>query len=169
MPDGSYIMLVAPKVMPPIYFYRSYNRCKEHNNTLWLSKLSATGHKSSAQSPPSLMHFHHWYAVSQEPARHTCKNKTKRKKTWPIEVTHCQCHHCWNAPFTTSLCSQPLFGLHWHSQSVNKCQWVPFVFPSGRDSVTHLCFTCTSMSDAILSDSPSATICHMAENIMEYW
>ena len=29
------------------------------------------------------------------------------------------CHHYWNAPPTTSLCSYPLFGLHKHSACVN--------------------------------------------------
>jgi len=27
-------MLVALKVVPPIYFHRNYNRCKEHNETI---------------------------------------------------------------------------------------------------------------------------------------
>ena len=34
-------------------------------------------------------------------------------------------------------------------------------FFSWRNSVPHLCFVCTSMSDVILSDCPSAAICHM--------
>ena len=35
-------------------------------------------------------------------------------------------------------------------------------FSAWRNSITHLCFICTSMSDAILSDCPSAVICHTA-------
>ena len=35
--------------------------------------------------------------------------------------------------------------------------------------MTHLFFIHTSMSDAVLSDCPSADICHTQENIMEYW
>ena len=71
------------------------------------------------------------------------------------------CMDVWNAPPTTSLCSHPLFGLHKHSASINKCQRVPF-FSSWKNSVTHLCFLGTSMSNAILSDCPCAAICCMA-------
>jgi len=35
-------------------------------------------------------------------------------------------------------------------------------FPAWRNSMTYLFFTCTSMSDTILSDCPSAAICHTA-------
>ena len=34
-----------------------------------------------------------------------------------------------------------------------------------RKSMTHLCFICTYMSDTILSDCPSAAICHMVTNV----
>ena len=46
----------------------------------------------------------------------------------------------------------------------SKCQWmsVGAFFSAWRNSVTHLCFILTSMSDAILSDCPSAAICHTA-------
>ena len=40
------------------------------------------------------------------------------------------CHHRWNAPHTTSLCSHLLFGLHEHSANVSECQWV-LIFPCG--------------------------------------
>ena len=60
----------------------------------------------------------------------------------------------------TSLCSHPLFGLHTHSTSITECQQVPFFSQGGIQ--LHLCFICTSMSDAILSGCPSAAICHMA-------
>ena len=35
-------------------------------------------------------------------------------------------------------------------------------FPELSNSFTHLCFTCLSMSATILSDCPSAAICHIA-------
>jgi len=37
-----------------------------------------------------------------------------------------------------------------------------------RNSVAHLCFICTSMSDGILSDCPSTAICHTTTKT-EYW
>ena len=61
------------------------------------------------------------------------------------------------SPTTTSVCSQPLFGLHKHSTSVNECQWVVF-FSAWRNLMMYL--ICTSMSDAILADFPSAATCH---------
>ena len=64
------------------------------------------------------------------------------------------CCHCWNETPTSSLCSRPLFGLCKCSASVNECQW--------RNSLIRLCFICTSTSSAILSDCPSADICHTA-------
>ena len=60
-----------------------------------------------------------------------------------------------------SLCSHPLFGLHKHSASTNECQWVPF-FSTQWNSLTHFCFIHTSVSDASLSDCPSAATCHTA-------
>ena len=60
-------------------------------------------------------------------------------------MTHSHCHHCRSVPPTTSN---------------DECQWVPF-FIAWRNSVTHLCFICTSMSDAILLNCPSAAVCHM--------
>ena len=51
----------------------------------------------------------------------------------------------------------PLFGLHKCSASIDECQWVPFFQHGGI--YHHLCFIHTSMSDAILSDCPSAAIC----------
>lgn len=34
-------------------------------------------------------------------------------------------------------------------------------FSAGKNSVTRLYFVCSSLSDALLSDYPSAAICHM--------
>ena len=48
---------------------------------------------------------------------------------------------------TTSVCSQPLLGLRKHSANISECQLVP-IFPHGGDT--------------ILSDCPSAAICHTA-------
>jgi len=81
---------------------------------------------------------------------------------WNIACLSYRCHHCWNAPPTASLCSHPLSGLHKHSASIKECHWVP-LFSAWRNSVTHFkCFICSSMSDAILSECPSAANCHTA-------
>jgi len=57
--------------MPPIYFHWNYNRYKEHNNTIWQGKFSATEDYFSTQSPPLAMHFS---SADQEPAFHAFKN-----------------------------------------------------------------------------------------------
>ena len=43
------------------------------------------------------------------------------------------------------------------------------IFSAWRNSIPHLCFICTSMSDAILSGCPSAAICHMATTCSAIW
>ena len=74
---------------------------------------------------------------------------------------HPHCCHWWNAPLTASLCSHPLLGFHKCSASVSECHWAPF-FSTWGNSVPQLCFIHTSMSAIILSDFPSAAICHTA-------
>ena len=51
----------------------------------------------------------------------------------------------------------------WSPLMLSRCWWmsVGAIFSTWRNSVTHLCFLCTSMSDTILSDCPSAAMCHM--------
>ena len=50
------------------------------------------------------------------------------------------------------------------SLSTPNCQWmsVGAIFSTRRNSVTHLCFIRTSMSDTIFSDCHSAAVGHMA-------
>jgi len=81
------------------------------------------------------------------------------KKPAPEEVTHCCCCHCWNAPSTISLCSTSLFVLHKILANIGECQRVPlFCMEELNDTVLlHMHF-----HDAILSDCPSAAICHTA-------
>ena len=52
----------------------------------------------------------------------------------------------------------------WSTQTFSKCRWMSLgaIFSAWRNSITHLCFICTSMSDANLSDGPSAVICRTA-------
>ena len=105
---------------------------------------------------------HHYLCIfasnEQEPA--CCAFKIYMT-IWNVAcLSHCSCHY-WNAPPTTSVCTHSLFGLQKHSASINECQWVQF-FYTWRNSVTHLGFIHTSVSDTTLSVCPSATICHMA-------
>ena len=45
---------------------------------------------------------------------------------WNVVCLSCHCHHCWNTPPTTSLCSHLQVGLH-----KSECQWMSFL-PHGR-------------------------------------
>ena len=83
--------------------------------------------------------------------------KTSAWLSWNMAcLSHHSCH-CRNTPPTVSLCS--LSGLYKCSVSVNECQWVAFLSEK-RNSVTHICFICTSMF--ILSCCPSAAISRTA-------
>jgi len=57
-----------------------------------------------------------------------------------------------------SHCSYPLHGLQKRSASIDECQWV--LFSAWGNSVTHLFFIHTSMSEAISSDCPFTASCH---------
>ena len=52
----------------------------------------------------------------------------------------------------------------WSPEMFSKHQWISVgtIFSSWRNSVTLFCFIYPSMSHAVLSDCPSAAICHMA-------
>jgi len=85
----------------------------------------------------------------QEPVCSACKNLNQSLWTTVTVVT--EKHHP----------SPPL-------QALMKVSGVQ-LYSAWRNSIPHLCFIFTSMSDPILSDCPSAAICHMAKNGMEYW
>jgi hypothetical protein len=84
--------------------------------------------------------------------------------TWPVShiavataeahhpSPHCAHIHCWS-----------LYTFHKH-------HWMPMgaTVSVWRNSVIHLCFICTSMSDTILSDCPSAAICRTATELTNY-
>ena len=64
----------------------------------------------------------------------------------------------------TTQCLTVLISTVCSPQTFNKHQRMPVaaIFSAWRNSVTHLCFICTSMSDTILSYCLSAAICHTA-------
>lgn len=122
--------------MSPIYFHGTNNRYKEHNKTNW---LSATKHYVSSRVTITI------YLFSQ------VINKSLHVmliKVCTNRGDHCLCHHCWNTPLTTSLCSHSLFHLHVCSVSINEGCWVQF-FSAWRNWVTYLSFIHTSMSDFV--------------------
>jgi len=136
---------VAPKLMPPICLHENYNRYEEHNNAIWKSKFSATKYYfltvtiiSYAFSP----------ANEQEPACYTHNNLHSGGAPLLTPTTH---HHCAHIHCLVSRNVQ--------QASVNVSGGH---FSTWRNSVTHRCFICTSMSDTGLTDCPSAAICHTA-------
>jgi len=60
-------------------------------------------------------------------------------------------HHCAHIHCLVSINVQQVL------MNVNGCN-----FSAWRNLITHLCFIRTSMSDTMLSECPSAAICHMA-------
>ena len=50
----------------------------------------------------------------------------------------------------------------WSPEIFSKCLWASAVYSAWKNSMTHPYLTHTSVSDAILSDYPSAAICHTA-------
>jgi len=142
--------------MPPVSFHGNYNRYKAHNNAVWLSKFSATDHCFSTW--PLVL------AIPLLPVMNKSLNAVLIKICMAIQnmaYISYHCYYCWNALPAASQCSHSLFGVPKCSASINKFQWMQFI-SEWRNSMTHLCFVRTSMSDSILSDCPSAAICHTA-------
>ena len=129
--------------MPPIYFHGTYNSYKEHNNAIWQRKFSPARHYFSTHSQPVAVHFHQ--------SLHAVLLTICNSRCGPI-VTTAEAHH-------------PLpHHDHVHSVVSRNIQHAS-MNASGRHfflTVTHLCFISTSTLGAILSDCPSAAICHTA-------
>ena len=96
-----------------------------------------------------------WISASdqQEPACCVCKNLHQQK--W-LTTTTAKMHH----PLSHCAHIYCLFSRNVQQASVNVNG--RHFFPAWRNSITHLCFICISMSDATMSDCSSAAICHMA-------
>ena len=118
--------------------------------------------------------FLHTYALKVMPPIyfHRNNNKENNNTIWSLSrmwlVFHVTVTIAETNQPTTSLCSHPLLGPRKCLESIDECQWVSS-FSTWRNSIPHLRFIHTSMSDAILSDCPSAAICHTATNVTEYW
>ena len=138
--------------MPPFYFHGNYSR---YMRTITLFD------RANSQFDTLFFNTNTIISYAFSPAM----NKSLYTTLITITVIHnmaCLLHHCchhWNTLLTTSLlCSHPLTGLHQHSESVNGC-----CFSTGGNSVTHLCFICTSISDSILSDC-HLFCCHLSHD-----
>jgi len=91
----------------------------------------------------------------QVPSYYTSKNLYQWR--WPtVARTTAEMHH-----HPPSFCSHPLFGLHKHSASADKCQCVPF-FLWGEIHCHTFASYALSMSDAFLFDYLCVATCHTA-------
>ena len=106
------------------------------------------------------MHFHQQWTRA-EPAHHTYVSTSGGDPLLLLPGLKCTS--------TTSLCSQPLFGLHKCSASINEGQWLPF-FSTQRNSGQHIFASYTLPYQMPLSQSaplvPSVT---RQQNMTEYW
>ena len=75
----------------------------------------------------------------------------------PAEVACCCCHHCWNAQWGGEQCSHQFFGLH---KQFSKSQWMR-CFPC-KGIQCHPFASSALPCHTILSEFPSAAICHTA-------
>jgi len=121
--------------MPPMYFHGNWN--KEHNNTIF-------------------SHSHHqqlciFTSNEQEPA--CCTSKHLHKQRWPT-VNTAETHHQRLIVLTATIWFPQMFSKRWMSMGA--------IFPTWRNSVPSLYLIHASMSDAIVSDCPTAANCYMA-------
>ena len=144
--------------MPSIYFQGNYSRYKAYNNSV--SRAYSQVQKKT-KTKTILQHRHHdqlhiFTSNKQEPAYHTLKHLHQWR--WPsITVITAEMH------YPLPPCS------HIHCFGSINVQQVSIningvIFSTWRNSMTHLCITCTSMPDVIHSDCPSAVFCHTARN-----
>ena len=137
--------------MPPIYFCGNYKRYKKHSNAIRQSYKTIFFNTVTTIS----------YAFS--PVINKGVHATPVKPA-PAEVIHC---------FTAAV-TEPLIGkccshswiftnIHCVASINSNCQGtsVGVIFSARRNLIPHLCFMCTSVSDAILSDCPPAAVCRM--------
>jgi len=128
----------APKVMPLNYFHGN-NR---HKSTITLFDRANSQLQNTLLFPITVTSISHVFSTVMNKCLHAALVTICTGRGDPLFLSPLQ-----NSTITTSLCSHPLFGLHKCLEQMNVCGCY--------------CF-CTSMSDVILSDFPSAVICHTA-------
>ena len=142
--------------MPPIHFHGNYNRYKEHKNTIWQRTFSATKHYFSTKSRPL--------------AFLPVMNKNLHVVLVTIYTSECDPLFLLPLLKCTTYHLTVLTATVWSPQAFSKHQWMSMgaILSTRRNSMPHFCFICTSMSDTILSDCPSAAVTQQ-QNVMEYW
>ena len=85
-----------------------------------------------------------------------CAGVSRMCLVFHIAVTTAETHH--PLPHCAHIHCLVSINMQQVSMNVSGCHF----FSTRRDIMTSLCFICTSISDIILSDCPSAAICHMA-------
>ena len=101
---------------------------------------------------------------------HFCLQRTRActphlEQSAPVEMTHC--HHCWNAPPTTSLYSHPLFGIQKCSASVEEHQQVLF-FPHGGIKWHHFGSYALSCQTLFYQSAPLLPSVTWQQHVMKY-
>ena len=127
------------------------------------SIIALFGRANSQLQITIFQHSHHhllWIFTCDEQEPACCAHKNLHKQMWLLSLSSLL--KCLMVKTTAaSLCSHPPTGLHKRSASINECHWVSF-YSTWRNWISSLCFILTPMSDTILSDCPSAAICHTA-------
>jgi len=82
--------------------------------------------------------------------------------------THCCCRHCFKAPPTISLRSQPLFGLHRCSASVDEYQQMLFFPHEGTQWYLFSSYALPCQTP-LCQTAPLLPSVSQPQNVMEYW
>ena len=79
---------VTPEVRPLFISMEINNRYKQHNNSIWQSKFSATKHCFSMQTLPLALHLHQQWTIDLQQQRWiTAAVTTAEMQHWPLTVT----------------------------------------------------------------------------------
>ena len=123
----------------------------EHNDAFWWTKLPATKHPLPTQPPSLVVHFLQWWTRTCM----LCLSKSAEQRSPTVTTTemHHLPPHCAQSQSLVSRNVQQV------SMNVTWCHFIPHVEEFNNTPLLH---GHSSMSDAILSDCPSAAICHTA-------
>jgi len=140
------------KWMSPIYLCGNYNRYKSTKNTYFIEQIHS--YRTVFFSVTTTITYVFLPAMNK--SLHAVFVNTCTSGHDPLSTStflKCTTHH--PTVLTPTVRSPQMFIKHW---------WMSMgaIFSAWRNSVTHLCFICTPMSDDILTNCPSAAICHTA-------
>ena len=150
--------------MPPAYIRRNYSRYKEHNNTIWKRKFSAT--KKVLFNVVTIISYA--FSPATNKSLHTVLIKICIA-VQNVACLSCCCHHCWNAPPTASLCWHPLFSPHKCSASVDECQLCAIFFL--HESIQWHTFASYTLpcQSPLCQTAPLLPFATPLQNVTEYW